>query len=279
MNNFIVPIDFSETSKNAARYAAHISTLVPDAHLILYNVFDSLEYGSDSSPLGTDAEEDKGRHDIVELALESVKTELSAITSARISCVAEENHRFLDTLEKYVKNNNIQLIIMGITGSTLLGQIFMGSNTLNIVKRGIAPVIIVPPDAHSQSAKNVMLLTDFQDVDTTIPIGPVKSLLNLFNPRLHIVNVDHEHYVQVTDEYKVERGKLEEKLKEYNPEFYFIRLFDFMEAINQFVADNKIDLILTFPRKHSFLSNVFKTTNTTKLAYHSHVPIVALSAS
>jgi hypothetical protein len=124
-----------------------------------------------------------------------------------------------------------------------------------------------------------MLLTDFQDVENTIPVGTVKSLLDLFKPSLHIVNVDHEHYVQVTDEYKVERAKLENQLKEYNPEFYFIRLFDFMEAINQFVADNKIDLILTFPRKHSFLSNIFKTTNTTKLAYHSHVPIVAIGAT
>ena len=278
MNNFLVPIDFSETSKNAARYAAYLSTLVPDAHLILYNVFDSLEYGSDSSPLGTDAEEDAGRHAIMELALESVRSEITGITSARISLVAEESNRFLDTLEKYVKNNDIQLIIMGITGSTRLGQIFMGSNTLNLVKRGIVPVIIVPPHAHSQSAKNVMLLTDFKDIENTIPIDTVKTVLNLFNPRLHIVNVDHEHYVQVTDEYKAERGKLESMLKDYQPDFYFIRLFDFMDAINQFVVDNKIDLILTFPRRHSFLSNVFKTTNTTQLAYHSHVPIVAIHA-
>jgi nucleotide-binding universal stress UspA family protein len=278
MNNFIVPIDFSETSKNAARYAAHISTLVPDAHLILYNVFDTLEYGSDSSPLDTvNDNEDASRKAIVELALESVKRELSSITGARISCVAEENNRFLDTLEKYVRNNNIQLIIMGITGSTVLGQIFMGSNALNITKRGIVPVIIVPPGTHSQSAKNVMLLTDFKDIDNTIPIDTVKSLLDLFHPRLHIVNVDHEHYVQVTEDYKAERGKLESKLSAYQPDFYFIRLFDFMDAINQFVNDNKIDLILTFPRKHSFLSNMFKTTNTTKLAYHSHVPIVAIN--
>jgi nucleotide-binding universal stress UspA family protein len=278
MNNFLVPIDFSETSKNAARYAAYISTLVPDAHLILYNVFDSLEYGSDSSPLGTDAEEDAGRHTIMELALESVKREISDITTARITLVAEESNRFLDTLEKYVRNNDIQLIIMGITGSTRLGQIFMGSNTLNLVKRGIVPVIIVPPHAHSQSAKNVMLLTDFKDIENTIPVDEVKTVLDLFRPRLHIVNVDHEHYVQVTEEYKAERGKLETMLKEYQPEFYFIRLFDFMDAINQFVVDNKIDLILTFPRRHSFLSNVFKTTNTTQLAYHSYVPIVALHA-
>jgi nucleotide-binding universal stress UspA family protein len=278
MNNFLVPIDFSETSRNAARYAAHISTLVPDAHVILYNVFDSLEYGSDSSPLATDAEEDAGRKAIMELALESVRTEISPITSARISLVAEESHRFLDTLEKYVNNNNIQLIVMGITGATRLGQIFMGSNTLNLIKRGTVPVIIVPPHAHSESAKNVMLLTDFKDIDNTIPIQTVRSVLDMFKPRLHIVNVDHEHYVQVTEEYKAERTKLEGMLRDYSPEFYFIRLFDFMDAINQFVADNKIDLILTFPRKHSFLSNVFKTTNTTQLAYHSHVPIVAIHA-
>src|SRR5882762_8802226 len=161
----------------------------------------------------------------MELALESVKTEISAITGARISLIAEESHRFLDTLEKYVLKNNVQLIIMGITGSTRLGQIFMGSNTLNLVKRGIVPVIIVPPHAHSESAKNVMLLTDFKDIENTIPIDTVKSVLDLFRPRLHIVNVDHEHYVQVTEEYKTERAKLEAKLSGYNTEFYLIRLF------------------------------------------------------
>jgi nucleotide-binding universal stress UspA family protein len=278
MNNFIVPIDFSDASKNAARYAAHLSKHIPDAHLILYNVFDTLEYGSDSSPLGTEGEEDASRKAIVELALASVQTELSRITGATISCVAEEANSFLDTLENYVKWNNIQLIIMGITGTTRLEKVFMGSNALNIVKRAVAPVIIVPPDTHSQSARNVLMLTDFKDIENTIPIATVKSLLGLFNPRLHIVNVDHEHYVQVTEEYKTERLKLEEKLREFQPEFYFIRLFDFVEAVNQFVADNNIDLILTFPRKHSFLSNVFKTTSTTKLAYHSHVPIVAINA-
>jgi nucleotide-binding universal stress UspA family protein len=278
MNNFLVPIDFSETSKNAARYAAHISNLVPNAHLILYNVFDTLEYGTDSSPLDTRGAEDESRKKIVELALGSVKTELSSITKSRITLVAEESHRFLEALENYVKWNNIQLVIMGITGSTKLGQVLMGSNALNIVKKELVPVIIVPPDTRSQSAKNVMLVTDFKDMESTIPIKSVKALLDLFKPRLHIVNVDHEHYVEVTEEYKRERKKLEEKLKAYHPEFYFIRLFDFLEASNQFVTDNEIDLILTFPRRHSFLRNIFKTTNTKKLAYYSNVPIAAINA-
>ncbi|HUB61490.1 MAG TPA: universal stress protein [Puia sp.] len=277
MNNFIVPIDFSDASKNAARYAAHISNDLPDARLILYNVFETLEYGSDSSPLSTEGGEEEARKSIVEVALESVRTDISPMTNAQISIVAEESNHFLDSLEEYVLNNDIQFIVMGTTGSTRLGEMLMGGNTLSIVKRRIVPVIIVPPNAHSTSAKNVMLLTDFKETDFTIPIHTVKSVLDLFKPRLHIVNVDHEHYVQVTDEYNQEKLKLEASLMAYKPEFYFIRLFDFLDAINQFVADNQIDLILTFPRRHSFLSNVFKTTSTVKLAYHSHVPLVAIT--
>jgi nucleotide-binding universal stress UspA family protein len=277
MSNFIVPIDFSDASKNAARYAAHISNGISDAHLILYNVFEALEYGSDSSPLDTSDGEDEARKSIVDIALESVRTDISALTNARISIVSEENNHFLDTLEAYVLNNDIQFIVMGTTGSTRLGEMLMGGNTLNIIKRRIVPVIIVPPGAHSTSAKNVMLLTDFKDLDFTVPIHTVKSVLDLFKPQLHIVNVDHEHYVQVTEEYEAKKRKLEASLAAYNPEFYFIRLFDFLDAINQFVVDNQIDLILTFPRRHSFLANVFKTTSTVKLAYHSHVPLVAIT--
>jgi nucleotide-binding universal stress UspA family protein len=273
MNNFIVPVDFSETSKNAARFAAHLSAHVDDAHIILFNVFDKIEAGTDGTPLDSDDEE---RKSLMGLALQSVKTELSGLTFARITCVTVQDNHFVDALDIYVRRNDIQLIIMGITGATRMGQIFMGSNTLNVVNRRIAPVIIVPPEAEFTGIKNVMFITDLKDVHITIPVAPIKEVLNLLKPTLHIVNVDHEHYVELTEEYKAERAKLDKMFQEYCPEYYFIRLYDFMDAINQFVLDKNIDMILTVPKNHSFLTNVFKTTHTSRLAYHSHVPIVAI---
>jgi nucleotide-binding universal stress UspA family protein len=275
MNSLIVPVDFSETSKNAARFAAHLSAHLQDANIILYNVFDTIEAGSDGTPLDSD---DDARKSVMELALQSVKTEISVLTNAKVSCVAEEDNHFVNSLDSYVRRNNVQIIIMGITGSSRIGQIFMGSNTLNVVNRRIAPVIIVPPDAHFTGIKNVMLISDFKDVERTIPIGPIKGMLSLIKPTLHVVNVDHEHFVELTEEYQIEKAKLDKMLKDFNPEYYFIRLYDFTEAVNQFVLDKNIDMILTVPKSHSFLKSVFKTTHTSKLAYHSHVPIVAIHA-
>ena len=275
MNSLIVPVDFSETSKNAARFAAQLSAHLQHANIILYNVFDTIEAGSDGTPLDSD---DNARKAVMELALHSVKTEISAYTTANITCVAEEDNHFVNSLDSYVRRNNIQIIVMGITGSSRVGQIFMGSNTLNVVNRRIAPVIIVPPDAHFTGIKNVMLISDFKDVEKTIPIAPIKGMLSMIKPTLHVVNVDHEHFVELTEEYQAEKAKLDKMLKEFHPEYYFIRLYDFTDAVNQFVIDKNIDMILTVPKSHSFLKNVFKTTHTSKLAYHSHVPIVAIHA-
>ena len=273
MNKIVIPTDFSEPSYNAARFAAHISKDIPGAELILYNVFHTIEAGSDGSPLESD---DEGRKSIMEFALQSVKKQLAEITDANISVLAEEDNHFADSLERYVRHNGVHLIVMGTTGATRVGQIFMGSNTLNLISRKTVPVVAVPPDAQFKEAKNIMLISYFKDVERTIPLAQVKALLNLFKPTLHIVNVDSEHYIELSDGYKEERAKLAAMLKEFSPEFSFIRMFDFMDTINKVAADKNIDMIITFPKSHSFLTNVFKTSHTKKLIYHSHVPIVAI---
>jgi nucleotide-binding universal stress UspA family protein len=274
MITLIVPTDFSETSKNAARFAAQLAAQVPNAQIILYNVFDKMETGSDGSVLFSD---DEARKKIMELALQSVKRDMSTLARGlSITTIAEEESSFTDSLERMARHHNADMIIMGITGATRLEYLLMGSHTLSIVNRNVCPVLIVPPHASFTGIKNIVFTSDFKEVEKTTPVKQIQAVLNMFNPFIHVVNVDHEHYVELTDEYKAEREKLDKILERYNREYYFIRQYDFVDAINQFVTDHKIDLIMTVPRVHSFLSGLFKSSHTKKLVYHSHVPIIAV---
>lgn len=273
MHTIIVPTDFSDTSKNAVRFAVQVAAQVKDAELLLYNVFDRVSVGSDGSPISDDPH---ARKRIIEAALENMKAEMLQIANANITCIAEEDGSFINSLERLARYQKADLIIMGITGSTRLEQIFMGSNTLNMIEKNVCPVMIVPPDAQFKGIKNVMFATDLKDIEKSTPVKPLKSILDLFDPMLHIVNVDSDHFVELTEEYKAEKKKLENILKDYKKEFYFIRMFDFVDAITQFSQDKNIDIIITVRRKNSFLSNIFKTSHTKKLAYHSNVPLVAI---
>ncbi len=262
MKTFIVPTDFSDTAKNAAHFAAGIASQAGDVQIILYNAFEK-KY--------------EDRADIMVQALEEIKAELLLQDAGlQITCMADAESSFTDGLERVARHQSADMIVMGITGATRLANLFMGSNTLTMVDKNICPVMIIPPDARFTAIKNVVLTSDFKDVDKTIPVKPLQSILDLFNPVVHVVNVDTEHYVEVTEEYKAEKLKLEEILQNYKHEFYFMRLFDFVEAISTFTDDYNIDLILTVPKKHSFLSNVFRSSATKKLKYHTHVPVIAI---
>jgi nucleotide-binding universal stress UspA family protein len=273
MKKFLVPTDFSDTSKNAARYAVELAQDDPETTIILYNLYEKLAPGTDGSPL---TETDADRKNVLNQALANLEIELHEISTVRIQYVAEEGTSLVDSVERYVRYNGIDVVIMGITGATRLEQIFMGSNALNMAREGVCPVIIVPPKAEFKKIRNVLLASDFKNVKTTTPVAQIKKILDIFKPNLHIVNVDSEHYVELTEEYKKEREWLSKTFESYNPEFYFIRMFDFLDAISNFASDHEIDLIVTVPRKHSFISGLYKTSHTKKLAYHSHVPVVAI---
>jgi nucleotide-binding universal stress UspA family protein len=268
MKKFLVPIDFSDTSLNAAEYAVSLTRNIQDATIILYHVYGRISFSTLTS------KEEGSRQQVTENELEDIKNRIGG--GENISCVAEEGS-FLENITDYVMGHYIDLVIMGITGSSRLTQVFMGTNTLNVVRHISCPVLIIPPDAKFTGLNKVVLTSDFKDVARTTPFIGLKKILDTFKPELDILNVDSEHYVELTEEYKIEREAMEDKLGSYNPNFSFLRSYDFLDGINNYVETKDIDAIITVPRKHNFVSQLFKTSHTKKLAYHSNVPIFAVA--
>jgi nucleotide-binding universal stress UspA family protein len=258
MTTVIVPTDFSATANNAALYAVKMLTGNYDINLVLYHAY-----------------EKENEADFVNGTLSELKDFLSQKGITKIDTRSEHSDDFIESLDRLARHLDAQLIVMGISSKSKIEQMVFGSNTLKMVEKNACPVLIIPPDAEYSEKKNVALTSDFKDVQKTTPIAPIKNVLKLLNPSLHIVNVDNNHYVALTEDILEQRAYLMENFKEFRPEFYFIRTFDLHDTIHQFVQDKKIDMLITIPRHHSMFSNIFKTSNTKKLVYESSVPILA----
>jgi nucleotide-binding universal stress UspA family protein len=271
MKTFVIPTDFSETAKNAALYAAEMAAGKPGIELVLYHAYTEIYAGSDSSPLNDDS---GTRIKLFNAALESIRSEMLAFGNLSISCLAEANNSFREAIERYVVQNRIDLVIMGITGTTKLEQAVVGSNTLHVVKRSVCPVMIVPPLAKYKGLKNVVFATDLKDIENNTPIRYIQAVLDIFNPKVHIVHVSSDPS-KMSKEETAEKSKLQQLFNNYNPEFYAIKDNNVVDTLDQFAMDNNIDVILTVPRQHA-LSGIFQTSHTKRLAYHSHVPVIAV---
>ena len=270
MKKFLVPLDFSDTSLNAAKYAVALSKDISDSEVILYHVYSHISFATLTS------REEGSRQKVTEAELNEIKSKISEGNN-NISIIAEEGS-FVESLCDYAMGNSIDMVIMGITGSSRITQVFMGTNTLNVIRHIDIPVMIIPAQGKYTGLKKVVFTSDFKDVARTTPFASLKKILDIFQPELDILNVDSEHYVELTPEYKIERDAMEDKLGMYNPNFSFLRSYDFLEGISSFVETKEMDAIITVPKKHGFLSQLFKTSHTKKLAYHSSVPIIAVPA-
>ena len=258
MHKVIIPIDFSETSLNAARFTAKMLAGKDDATALLYHNY-----------------ENPDDFDISHNYQESLKKEFIRAGVKNVECENEMGGDLIENISRLAHTVRATLVVMGITGKSAIRQVMFGSNTLKLIDKNLYPVMIIPPDAVYNGINNIAFASDFKNVENTTPSALINSVLEMFNPKLHIVNVSNEHYVSLTEEMEVEKVKLKNMFGNYSTEFYFITMNDFYEAIDNFVNDYKIDVLVTVPRHQSNSTSLFKSTHTKRLAYHSHIPILA----
>ena len=272
MKKIIVPVDFSEVSKNAARYAAQMSADIPGSEILLYNVYQKFAHADDGSPLTNEGDATKI---IAESSLNNLRFDIMPLTKSLIGILAETGS-LAENLEKLVLHNGADLVVMGISGTSKVEQALIGSNTLGVVRKDSFPVLIVPPGAKYERIHSVVYASDFKDVETTTPIPSLRKILSMFRPDVHVVHVEENQEVMDADGFRKEKAAMDKLLHGFNPEYSFIDSGNFTRGISNFVHKRKADLIITVPHRHSFMKDLFKSTHTEKLVYHTHVPVLAL---
>lgn len=259
MNTILVPVDFSETAISALQYTVQLFQRSPATEIILYHMYSD----DDGESLAT-------------AALENLRNQLLQ-PGRSINLITTQGRDLVEETEKVARHRKADLIVMGITGKSELARVFIGSNTLKMTEQKVCPVLIIPPQANFRAIKQVMLATDLKDVVNTIPSAPIKSALTAFhNPKLHVLNVNSELYISLSEEDELERNKLKEMFAEYEPEFYFLRLYDVDNAIHQFAEDKNVDMVITIHKQYSLFGRLFQGGHTRKLAYHSSVPVLVV---
>ena len=157
MLQVIVPLDFSETSFNAAHYACNMYAKRNDVNIILYHYYSG-------------GEDVNAAHNY----LESLKKELLSC-AAQIETYTESGDNFIDSLTAYAHVKTAYIIVMGLTGKTALAQRFSGSNTLKMAEKNVCPVLIVPADARFSQIKNVVITSEMKYVEETPTLLAVKK--------------------------------------------------------------------------------------------------------
>lgn len=272
MFTIIVPTDFSDTARNAVDFAMHMANDLHNTRLVLYNAYSKSAIGVDGTPLHLEADTNRK---ITLMALQNLRNEFQIRSGLTVDILAEEGE-LTSNLARMAAEKSVDMAVMGINGATRIEQVLIGSSTLSVVNKASLPVMIIPPDASYRKIRKVLYCSDLKDVEKTTPVYHLKTLLDMFGPKLVVGHVSTNYYNDTVHQQKKEISNLNTMLAEYEPEFAVLPVGDFTESTSQLATDRKVDLLITVPRKHSFFEKLISPSHTKKLAYHSHLPVLAI---
>jgi nucleotide-binding universal stress UspA family protein len=271
MNTLLVPTDFSSIADNALNYAIEMSKKY-QFDILLYNVvqlstpdFSHLANVEDFSHIVVEVQKKmEEKTSILQAQHPEVAFSCAVDTGLLIECINDKSDAI-----------NPVAILMGITGSGTGIDKLIGSNAILAMKHIKHPVIIVPKNARFNPIHQICFACDLKNVLTSTPLISIKVFTKLFDAKLNVLNIDY-HNRHFSAQTSTELDNLEFILEEVKHELHFIENDNVQDAINDFIAEKKMDMLIMVPKKHSFFENLFHKSQTKEMAYQSHVPILAL---
>ena len=273
MNTIIVPVDNGEASKNAVIYAAKLAADL-GKNIQLINAYQvPISYTEDPLVTLSLAQIEE----VSKALLENYKNIIGEFKTGNDCEITIESvyGEIENEIKKTIEKIEPYLIVIGTGGRSGLGKLFMGSTSLKIIKETKTPVLIIPPTLKYKRYQKIGLTSDFEDVIEHTSTKVISDIVGKFKANLAVMHVDYERY-HFTASTPMETMNLDNMLTNLKPTYSYIENKDTIEGIINYVTQNEIDLLVVFPKKHSWFEQIFEKSKTRQLIQAAIKPILCL---
>lgn len=279
MKNILIPTDFSDNAWNAIKYAIEIFR-EEETTFYLLNTYTPALY---TSTYLTGVPADMGLND---MAAKNASSELIRIKNKIGKELPNSNHSFvditscnllIDEIKKLVQDKQIDLIITGTKGATNAVEVFMGSNTVRMIKSiKECPVLAIPENFGFITPSEIAFATDFNHFYSKNELQPLIDLAKSFQATIRIVYVQ-EKKTALSDQQQFNLNMLHKYLEEV-PNYVYTVTEDVSvsKTLKNFTEDLDIYLLAMLHYDHGFIDKLTREPIVQRVAFQTQIPFLVI---
>jgi nucleotide-binding universal stress UspA family protein len=275
LQKVLVPYDFSETGKLALEHAGHLAGLAK-ADIEILHVLPISEY----------------HFEIPEPTLQLVNFDhVNKIVEERLNeAVDELRHRYgvkarsssargsiLREVIAHIKEEAIDLVVMGTHGAKGFEELFIGSNAHKVVSIAPCPVITVQTHATRIGFTNIVLPIDCtshsrEKVDIAIRFG------KLYDAKLHILGLLDNSEDQGDAKLQIVLDQVQHAIEYSSLRFsrQTVKGANLAHEAMRYGSAVNADLIMIMTDHESVLTGVFMGSWAKQIVNHSKIPVMSI---
>ncbi|MDD3637675.1 MAG: universal stress protein [Bacteroidales bacterium] len=286
VRRILVPIDFSDESEKAVRYALKLATFMKAdirlMHAWMPVAAEHFAWG-EMYAMQTDIESQiRNAETEAEERLQLFQQELKLqIKRKKIKGVDVDfdliRGNASEAISAVAHDYKPGLIVMGTKGKQRFERGFFGSTTLKAISKGKIPVLAIPPsydESSFEQTKKLLYVTSFDTTDFD-SLSRLMAFVRPFNARIYCLHV-HQKGSMIVDETRMRtmREHFNQFYKGFQVECGLLESGDVLEGIEHFIQEHKIDVLALTAKKQNLLSQLFEPGLSRKLLFRSSIPLL-----
>ncbi len=266
----VVPVDFSEASKNAFIYAVQLAEKI-NASIKVVHVYHPKARDQDEMILNGKSVEMEKRKRLQEFLEHNSSHWLNeSIDSPLIMnefLYGMPTKSILDFSKKFQNS----IIVMGTTGQGNKMKKRYGSISTDVAQLAECPVLLIPPSTKGFKVDHICYALDKVTVDTkaAVYLAPLAKQFDAFVSLTHVSDQKNDKWHDLVQYWKLIYPKHKIALHRYSD-------VDISLGLQDFCASNEVDLLVMSARNHSFFDSFFHKSNTQTSAVYTQLPLLIL---
>jgi nucleotide-binding universal stress UspA family protein len=257
MRSIVVPVDFPDSSSNAARYAADLALAInADIHLI--HVLEP-PIAAAELPVPEYVFEEMQQEGLT--MLRSLSGELSGRTGNKVRITSDLDVGAIEyRLDEFCRQINPFLVVTA---------------NAPLARKLPSPALYVPEDTVFHPIKKIVLACELDDLGAGIPASLpfLKELADLLDAKYQVINISTRAQDR---EANAVFSAWEDRLRELFPQTHFERSNNIGDSVNKYLCSSGADWLIVFPKRHKLLD--FHVSQSKKIAKACTIPVMSVHA-
>ncbi len=279
MKNILLPTDFSKNSLNAAKFAIEFFKEEECVFHLLNTYTPAIVHSRFmATTIHGGILEDNVQSDS-ESGLDELLNQIKAYykyPQHSFKCVSSFN-LLTEEIKELVESENIDFIVTGTKGASGFEEVFLGSNTVRIIKAvRSCPILAVPEDFDYIKPVRIGFPTDFKRNFSAEIIEPMIQLSAKFGATINIMHISEEEQLN-----KHQHSNKEILLEYVSSVSHCLRSMPYFasksDVIEFFIKEYGIQMLALVNYRHGFLEELVKEPVVKRIAFHTPIPLLVLS--
>lgn len=276
MRRVLIPTDFSDNALNAINYALELFKYEISVFYFMHAYQDDIYINEalltrETLNQATQIVSNQSQKQLEELVKEVRKKHPNPRFTYRI---ISSNNTLVDEADKIVEKENIDIIVMGTQGKTNQKKLTFGSHTLQVLKYVECPVLAIPSNYKYIQPKHAVFPTNYLIPYKRRELKLVCEMLAPFRSKIDVIYVSKSKTLSMRQEDN--KAFIEETLCKNDTNFIIVNKKRVTEAINAYISNHNIDLLIMVNTRHSHLENILFQSPLDEISLNIDIPFLAL---